>query len=73
MVAKRARAAVMLGAALMMASPAMAVDKMVIDIQGISPNRVIVYLNDHSADKTSVGADTLGPSQHSRDQAHDGL
>ena len=51
----------MLGAALMAASPAMAVDKMVIDIQGISPNRVIVYLNDHSTDKTSVGADTLGP------------
>ena len=60
-VAKRARAVVMLGAALMAAAPAMAVDKMVVDIQGISPNRVIIYLDDHSTEKTPVGADMFGP------------
>lgn len=52
----------MLGTALMAASPALAVDKMVVDIQGISPKRVIVYLDDHSTEKTAVGADLLGPT-----------
>ncbi len=49
------------GAALTATVPAMAVDKMVVDIQGVSPNRVIVYLDDHSAEKTAVGAEMLGP------------
>lgn len=53
-----------LGAALSViatAAPATAVDKMVIDIQGVSPKRVIVYLNDHSTEKTAVGAEMMGP------------
>lgn len=52
----------MLGTALMATSPALAVDKMVVDIQGISPKRVIVYLDDHSTEKTAVSADLLGPT-----------
>lgn len=51
------------GAALTAAVPAAAVDKMVVDIQGISPKRVIVYLDDHSVEKTAVGADLLGPTR----------
>ncbi|MGO1070402.1 hypothetical protein [Lysobacter sp. CA199] len=38
-----------------MAAPAAATDKMMIDMQGESPNRVLVYVDDHSTDKSPIG------------------
>lgn len=43
------------------AAPATATDKMVIDMQGASPNRVLVYVDDYSTERTAVGADLMGP------------
>ena len=57
----RATTGCLLGAIAMLASPAVATDKMVIDVQGTPPNRVLVYLDDHSTEKTPVGNDMFGP------------